>query len=99
MATLTLSALSVQFGYVEQQIIALAKQVQQHQQAGDMPKLCATGARDVLGHAQLSLAHAAEWVRMAGVEVQRSRPKAPLTPPPQAPLTPDEQLRQVEARA
>lgn len=99
MATSTLSALSVQLGFVEQQIIALTKQVQQHQQAGTMPKLAATGARDVLGHAQLSLAHAAEWVRMAAVEVLRSRPKAPLTPPPQAPLTPDEVLAQVEARA
>lgn len=98
MAT-SLSALSVQLGFVEQQIIALTREVQKHQQAGTMPKLPATGARDVLGHAQLSLAHAVEWVRMAAAEVQRSRPKAPLAPPPQAPMTPDEVLAQVEARA
>ena len=94
-----LSALSLQLGYVEQEIIALTKQVKERHESGHMPTLAATGARDVLGHAQLSLAHAAEWVRMAAREVQRSRPKAPLTPPPQAPLTPDEVLAQVEARA
>ena len=94
-----LNVLAIQLGHVEQQILALTAQIKLNHEAGTMPKLAATGARDVLGHAQLSLAHAAEWVRMAAAEVQRSRPKAPLTPPPQAPLPPDEVLAQVEARA